>query len=48
LPAIYFCSVLCKQYKGAVQPKTGRDGTEKKYSYSSTLSLISALEEGGA
>jgi hypothetical protein len=39
---------LCKQYKGKVQPITGHDGTKKQWSYSSTLSLTSALDEGGA
>ena len=33
--------------KGKVRPNTGHEGTERKYRYSSTLSLTSALGWGG-
>jgi hypothetical protein len=46
---------ICKQNegpdkgkdKGKVYPRTGHEGTEREYRYSSTLSLTSALDEGG-
>jgi hypothetical protein len=33
--------------KGKVYPKTGHEDPERKYMYSSTLSLTSALDVGG-
>jgi hypothetical protein len=32
---------------GKVRPRTGREGSEGEYMYSSTLSLISGLDGGG-
>jgi hypothetical protein len=37
---------LCK-VKGKVHPRTGHEGPEGEYRYSSTLSLTLALDEGG-
>jgi len=37
---------LCKG-KSKVHPKTGHEGPDGEYMYSSTLSLTSALNEGG-
>jgi hypothetical protein len=34
--------------KGKVLPRTGHEGTEGEYRYSSTLSLTSALDGGGS
>jgi len=34
--------------KGKVQPRTGHQGPEGEYRYSSTLPLTSALDEGGS
>jgi len=33
--------------KGKVHPRTGHEGAEGEYSYSSTLSLILTLDRGG-
>ena len=47
LPTCYlhYVTFLCK--KEEVHPRTGDGGLEGKYSYSSTLSVTSALEGGG-
>jgi hypothetical protein len=36
-----------KKGKGNVSPRTGHEGPEGEYRYSSTLSLTSALARGG-
>jgi len=35
------------RYKGTVHPRTGREGLEGKFKFSSTLSITSALDGGG-
>jgi hypothetical protein len=44
-------SKICQKYvpfkKGKVLPRTGHEGPEGEYRYSSTLSLTSALDRGG-
>ena len=37
----------CWWSKGKVHPRTGHEGPEGEYRYSSTLSLTSGLEGGG-
>ena len=42
------CLFLCLvRDKGKVHPRTSHEGPRGKYKYSPTLSLISALNEGG-
>jgi hypothetical protein len=39
--------VKVKQSKGKIHPRTGHESPEREYRYSPTLSLTSALDEGG-
>jgi hypothetical protein len=40
-------SILTHKGKGKVHPVRGHEGPDVEYKYSSTLSLTSALDEGG-
>jgi hypothetical protein len=39
--------IFIKKVKGKVYPRTGYEGPEGEQTYSSTLSLTSAIERGG-
>jgi hypothetical protein len=41
------CWKIIAIVKGKVYPRTGHEGPEEKYRYSSTLSLTSAPDVGG-
>ena len=41
------CSKIKRKGKGQVHPRTGHEGTEGEYRYSSILPLTSALDGGG-